>query len=76
MRNDELCRLNLLLTLVFLALLASGLGVHHAGLSIEDRKLAEELYLTGQIRTLVATSVSTLWVESPDCWVYTEADIY
>ncbi|KIO34323.1 hypothetical protein M407DRAFT_218466 [Tulasnella calospora MUT 4182] len=44
------------------ALLASGIGVHHAGLSIDDRKLAEELYLTGQIRTLVATSTLAVGV--------------
>ncbi|KAG8954197.1 Sec63 [Tulasnella sp. 424] len=46
-------------------LLASGIGVHHAGLSIEDRKLAEELYLTGQIRTLVATSTLAVGVNLP-----------
>lgn len=35
-----------------------GIGVHHAGLGIEDRKLVEELFLGGVIRVLVATSVS------------------
>ncbi|KAG8935054.1 Sec63 [Tulasnella sp. 417] len=47
------------------ALLGSGVGVHHAGLSIEDRKLTEELYLTGQIRTLVATSTLAVGVNLP-----------
>ncbi|KAG9051101.1 Sec63 [Tulasnella sp. UAMH 9824] len=47
------------------ALLASGIGVHHAGLRIEDRKLAEELYLTGKIRTLVATSTLAVGVNLP-----------
>ncbi|KAG8976544.1 Sec63, partial [Tulasnella sp. 427] len=46
-------------------LLASGLGVHHAGLSMDDRKMTEELYLTGQIRALVATSSLAVGVNLP-----------
>ncbi|KAG8989050.1 Sec63 [Tulasnella sp. 427] len=46
-------------------LLASGLGVHHAGLSMDDRKMTEEFYLTGQIRALVATSTLAVGVNLP-----------
>lgn len=35
-----------------------GIGVHHAGLGLEDRRSVEELFLGGTIRVLVATSVS------------------
>ena len=38
-------------------LLEVGLGGHHAGLTLDDRRLTEELYLSGHIRVLVATSV-------------------
>ena len=34
-----------------------GIGVHHAGVSIEDRRATEQLYLKKVLRVLVATSV-------------------
>ena len=34
-----------------------GIAVHHAGLSMDDRKAVEELYLQKTLRVLVATSV-------------------
>lgn len=34
-----------------------GIGVHHAGLNMDDRRLTEELYLNGTLRVVVATSV-------------------
>jgi len=36
-----------------------GIGVHHAGVSIEDRRATEQLYLKKLLRVLVATSVWT-----------------
>lgn len=45
---------------IYAALLALGLGTHHAGMTMDDRRLTEELYLGGQIRTLAATSVNTV----------------
>ena len=34
-----------------------GIGVHHAGLSLDDRKTTEELFLGGLLRVICATSV-------------------
>lgn len=34
-----------------------GIGVHHAGLIMDDRKATEQLYLKGTLRVLIATSV-------------------
>jgi superfamily II RNA helicase len=34
-----------------------GIGVHHAGLTIDDRRAIEDLYLRGILRVVVATSV-------------------
>ncbi|KAG8907978.1 Sec63 [Tulasnella sp. 403] len=47
------------------ALLAFGIGMHHAGLALDDRHLTEELYLSGSIRTLVATSTLAVGVNLP-----------
>lgn len=41
----------------WLGLAAFGIGVHHAGLSMDDRRATEDLYLKKVIRVLVATSV-------------------
>lgn len=41
-------------------LASSGIGVHHAGLAIDDRKLTEELFLAGLLQVIVSTSVSLL----------------
>ena len=35
-----------------------GVGVHHAGLSFDDRRAAEDLYLKQILRVIVSTSVS------------------
>jgi ATP-dependent DNA helicase HFM1/MER3 len=34
-----------------------GIGVHHAGLTLEDRRATEDLYLRKILRVIVATSV-------------------
>jgi ATP-dependent DNA helicase HFM1/MER3 len=42
---------------LLLELAAFGIGVHHAGLTIDDRRAVEDLYLKGLLRVVVATSV-------------------
>ena len=42
-------------TLAELALV--GIGVHHAGLTLEDRRCTEELFLSKVLRVIVSTSV-------------------
>lgn len=39
-----------------------GIGVHHAGLNLSDRKLTEELYLQKVLRILIATSTLAVGV--------------
>jgi ATP-dependent DNA helicase HFM1/MER3 len=34
-----------------------GIGVHHAGLALEDRKRVEDMFLKGLLRIVFATSV-------------------
>ncbi|KAF8798145.1 P-loop containing nucleoside triphosphate hydrolase protein [Phlegmacium glaucopus] len=46
-------------------LAAFGIGVHHAGLSMEDRRATEDLYLKKVIRVLVATSTLAVGVNLP-----------
>lgn len=41
-------------------LAVNGIGTHHAGLGINDRRLVEDLFLDGTLRILVATSVNML----------------
>jgi len=41
-------------------LAAAGIGAHHAGLEIPDKRLVEELFMNGILRVVVATSVSRL----------------
>lgn len=36
----------------------AGIGVHHAGLNMDDRRATEALFLDGTLRVVVATSVS------------------
>ncbi len=37
-----------------------GIGAHHAGLSMDDRRATEQLFLKKVLRILVATSVSVI----------------
>ncbi|KAG0697011.1 DEAD-domain-containing protein [Suillus ampliporus] len=49
-----------------LAVLAAlGVGVHHAGLTISDRKAVEDLYLRKVLRVLLATSTLAVGVNLP-----------
>lgn len=45
-------------TLCTLELASIGIGVHHAGLNLDDRRAIEDLYLKKTLRLVVATSVS------------------
>ncbi|KAG1756350.1 DEAD-domain-containing protein, partial [Suillus paluster] len=47
------------------ALAALGVGVHHAGLTIDDRKTIEDLYLRKVLRVLLATSTLAVGVNLP-----------
>ncbi|KAJ6490475.1 hypothetical protein DFH09DRAFT_1003499 [Mycena vulgaris] len=47
------------------ALVAFGIGVHHAGLTIDDRRAVEDLYLKGLLRVVVATSTLAVGVNLP-----------
>jgi hypothetical protein len=38
-------------------LAAAGIGAHHAGLEISDKRLVEELFMNKVLRVVVATSV-------------------
>lgn len=42
-----------------------GVGVHHAGLSIEDRRLIEQRFLAGKLFVVVATSTLAVGVNLP-----------
>ncbi|KAK7038046.1 ATP-dependent DNA helicase MER3 [Favolaschia claudopus] len=46
-------------------LVAFGIGVHHAGLTIDDRRSVEDLYLKGALRVVVATSTLAVGVNLP-----------
>ena len=39
-------------------LAAVGIGAHHAGLELSDKRLVEELFINRVLRVVVATSVS------------------
>lgn len=39
-------------------LAAAGIGAHHAGLELPDKRLVEELFMNRVLRVVVATSVS------------------
>lgn len=43
---------------VLAELALAGIGVHHAGLTLEDRRCTEELFLSKVLRVIVSTSVS------------------
>ncbi|CAK5265299.1 unnamed protein product [Mycena citricolor] len=44
---------------------SSGIGIHHAGMTIDDRRAVEDLYLKGTLRVVVATSTLAVGVNLP-----------
>ncbi|CAL1705677.1 unnamed protein product [Somion occarium] len=42
-----------------------GIGVHHAGMTMDDRRLTEDLYLKGTLRVVTATSTLAVGVNLP-----------
>ncbi|XP_076434593.1 putative ATP-dependent DNA helicase HFM1, partial [Babylonia areolata] len=46
-------------------LLLNGVGIHHAGLEVQDRKLVEELFRAGKLAVLIATSTLSVGVNLP-----------
>ncbi|KAJ7085715.1 Sec63 Brl domain-containing protein [Mycena belliarum] len=48
-----------------LGLASFGIGIHHAGLTIDDRRAVEDLYLKGLLRVVVATSTLAVGVNLP-----------
>jgi hypothetical protein len=38
-------------------LVAAGIGIHHAGLSMNDRRAVEDLYMKLVLKVIIATSV-------------------
>lgn len=47
------------------ALAHVGVGIHHAGLALEDRQLTENLFLHGTLKCLFATSTLAVGVNLP-----------
>jgi ATP-dependent DNA helicase HFM1/MER3 len=49
--------------LIAVELAAAGIGAHHAGLELSDKRLVEELFMNKVLRVVVATSVglSAFW---------------
>jgi len=43
--------------LIAVELAAAGIGAHHAGLELSDKRLVEELFMNKVLRVVVATSV-------------------
>ena len=48
-----------------LVLAHAGIGIHHAGLTLEDRQLTEHLFLQGTLKCLFATSTLAVGVNLP-----------
>jgi hypothetical protein len=46
------------LTFLVAGFAIAGIGVHHAGLTLDDRRTVEDLYLKGVLRVIISTSVS------------------
>jgi len=53
-----------------------GIGIHHAGLSTNDRDMTQKLFLEGQIRVLVATSTLAWGVNLPAHFVIVKGTEY
>jgi replicative superfamily II helicase len=51
----------LILLLIAVELAAAGIGAHHAGLELSDKRLVEELFINRVLRVVVATSVGCLY---------------
>jgi ATP-dependent DNA helicase HFM1/MER3 len=47
---------------LFPELAVYGIGVHHAGLSLDDRRAVESLFLNKQLKVVVATSTLAVGV--------------
>ena len=45
-------------------LTAAGVGVHHAGMSLEDRRAIEDLFLKSILKVVVCTSVRAVHATS------------
>ncbi|XP_054713852.1 probable ATP-dependent DNA helicase HFM1 [Uloborus diversus] len=43
----------------------SGIGIHHAGLEVSDRRLVEQLFLNNSLQVLIATSTLCMGVNFP-----------
>ena len=56
---DDVKDNNLVQTLSF------GIGMHHAGLMVKDRKIVENMFLQGYIQVLIATSTLAWGVNFP-----------
>jgi Helicase conserved C-terminal domain len=54
-----------LMTELILGLAQTGVGIHHAGLMLEDRQLTENLFLHGTLKCLFATSTLAVGVNLP-----------
>ncbi|KAJ8700486.1 ATP-dependent DNA helicase MER3 [Pleurotus ostreatus] len=57
--------MNIIFTLCNLELASIGIGVHHAGLNLDDRRAIEDLYLKKTLRLVVATSTLAVGVNLP-----------
>ena len=50
-----------------LELAAAGVGIHHAGLSVNDRRTVEDLYMKMVLKVVIATSVCCICMSSFSC---------
>ena len=45
------------LTTISIELATAGIGIHHAGLTLDDRRTTEDLFLKSILKVVVCTSV-------------------
>jgi replicative superfamily II helicase len=57
-RRDAMHSSRILSLSIIVGLAAAGIGAHHAGLELSDKRLVEELFMSRVLRVVVATSVS------------------